>query len=198
MKQSGESEIFIIMLEILIDGPNWKKGDLDNTAILLLPGVYQEYRISQGVKIWPKEGKYLWVAGTRGDPSYTREDIIRAVGADSPDIVCQGFAKHTLDQMEWCVSLLKENPKINHLIVTTAAYHLPRCCLTLLQVLKKSRKTIAISPVPILNPAGDSFSPESSENFVAETKKIQEYQEKEDVLSLESWREYINWRIKKI
>ena len=165
------------------------------TAIFLLPGVHQEYRITEGVKLWPNAGKYLWVAGTRGDPTYSKEDIIAVTGKDSTDIVCGGFARFTPDQMNWCVSLLKQNPHIKHIVVTTAAYHLPRCVLTLLKALKKSGIQIPMTPMPLINPNGDSFSVNGTEDFALEMKKIQEYQQKGDVASLEDWKEYLAWRI---
>ena len=52
--------------------------------------------------------------------------------------------------------------------------------------------------MPILNPSGDSFSPESTEDFAGEANKIKDYQEKGDVATCEEWREYINWRLKRI
>ncbi len=189
------------MSEILLDGPNWKKGKPEETAILVLPGMYQEYRITEGTKFWPDQGEYLWVAGTNGDPAYSRKQIISVIDVDYPNdlhypnIICGEFARHTLDQMEWCVSLLKENTQVKHLIVTTAAYHLPRCTLTLLQVLTKSGMKIPITPLSIRNPSGDSFSPTSTEDLRSEVMKIQQYQEKGDVASLDTWRNYINWRI---
>ena len=85
MSSISELEIFRIFLQILIDGPHWKKGKPEETAIFLLPGVHQEYRITEGVKLWPNAGKYLWVAGTRGDPTYSKEDII-AVTGKGPEI----------------------------------------------------------------------------------------------------------------
>lgn len=194
MFKENELEILRPFFEILVDGPNWKRLNAHQTAILLLPGVHQEYRITEGVKLWPNAGKYLWVAGTRGDPAYTREDIIAVTGKDSVDIVCGGFARFTPDQMNWCVSLLKQNPEIKHLIVTTAAYHLPRCVLTLLQALLKAKMQISMTPMPLINPNGDSFSAYGTEDFALEMKKIQEYQGKGDVASLEDWREYLAWR----
>src|SRR5581483_1060845 len=181
-------------LQILIDGPYWKKGAPEETAILVLPGKHQEYRIRESAIFWPGRGKYFWVAGTRGDPEYTREDIIRIAGNDSLDIVCQGFASHTLAQMEWCARMLQENPRVHHLIVTTAAYHVPRCLLTLLSVLEKLAIKIPITPMPLENPSGNSFSLDGGEDFSSELQKIQEYQAKGDVASLNAWKEYLKWR----
>jgi uncharacterized SAM-binding protein YcdF (DUF218 family) len=195
MSDVNNIEILRAYLEILIDGPDLQKGNPQETAILLLPGKYQKYRITQGVKLWPSQGNWLWIAGTRGDPIYSKKDIISVIGKDSPDVVCQGFAKHTLDQMEWCAALLKQNPHIKHLIITTAAYHLPRCVLTLLQVLTKAEVRIPITPFPLKNPSGDSFSVEGGEDFISEIQKIGEYQQKGDVLSLDVWKEYLSWRI---
>jgi len=187
------------MLTILVDGPQWKRGNPENTAILVLPGIYQEYRIQGGVDIWKQnQSQRLWVAGTRGDPAYPREHIVEVAGVDSPNIVCGEFCHHTPDQMRWCLKMLKDNPEISHLIMTTAAYHLPRCVLTNVAAMEKASVRIPISPIPLTNPNGDSFPPtgkEGWEDWPSEVSKIIMHQTTGDVASLSQWRDYLKWRL---
>ncbi len=186
--------ILRIYLQILVDGSAWKKADPKTTAILLLPGMYQEYRIEEGIKLWPTRGKYLWIGPTRGDTKYTsRKQVVELLREDSKDIIFGEYAANTLEQMHWCVELLKNHPEVSHVIVTTAAYHVPRCVLTLLQVLEKAGKQISLLPWPLQNPTGNSFTAE--ENFQGELERIPLYQEKGDVASLETWNKYLAWRI---
>lgn len=194
-----KTDILRAYLEILVDGPTWKKGKPEETAILILPGYFQEYRIEQGVKLWRGSAKYLFIGPTRKDTFYTsREKIIELLGEDSPDILFGETAANTLEQMQWVSDVLKEHTDIKHIIVTTSAYHLPRCCLTLLNVLQKNNQQIAISPHPLQNPRGDSFSVEGTEDFALEIEKIQEYQTKGDVLSCDDWKKYLDWRLTQI
>lgn len=182
----------------ILETPFWKDSTLRKSAVLILPGGWQDYRIPEGIKHWPEKGKYLWVAGTRGDPFYTRKEIleiidkIKGMSIDSYDIENGGWANNTLDQMLWATELLKKNNEINHLILTTAAYHTPRCVLTCLQtMIKQNISKIVISPIPIYHPEGPSF--ESTE-FKGELERIQKYREKGDVASFKVWEEYVLWR----
>lgn len=187
------------MLTILVDGPQWKRGNPENTAILVLPGIYQEYRIQGGVNLWKQnQNQRLWIAGTRGDPTYTRDQIVQVAGVDSPNIICQGFANHTPDQMHWCQEMLRDNPEVSHLIMATAAYHLPRCVLTNVVAMEKAGRRIPISPIPLTNPNGNSFPPtgkERSEDWPAEVSKIIMYQATGDVASYVQWHDYLQWRL---
>ena len=184
----------------ILEIPFWKDSDLHRSAILILPGVYQNYRITEGVKHWPKKGEYLWVAGTRGDPFYTRREILETIDRKKREHINNhnfengGWQNHTLDQMMWVTELLKKNNNINHIILTTAAYHVPRCTLTLLQTMKKqSIKQVVISPIPIYHRLGPSLE---SESFGGELSRISIYQEKGDVATFETWEEYNMWRNK--
>src|SRR3989344_2098570 len=130
-------------LKKILDIPFWKNADPEKSAILILPGI-QDYRIHEAAKNWPEKGKYLWIAGTRADPFYSRREVIERIGKKRVeaiglnalyDIETQGWANHTLDQMRWATELLKKHPQINHIVLSTAAYHTPRCTLTLLQTM---------------------------------------------------------------
>jgi len=188
------TQIFEMVLQILVDGPMWKRDEPVKTAILILPGI-QEYRITEGVKLWPSRGLHLWVAGTRGDPAYTREQIVEAAGADSPHILHGGFANHTREQMEWCRDLLVLHSEVKHLVVSTAAYHLPRCVLTLVQTMYKAGILIPISPRPLRNPDWNSFAGLDQETIQSEMERIERYQQQGDVASCEIWRDYLQWRL---
>lgn len=184
------------MLQIIGDGPNWfMPGFPSATAILVMPGVHQEYRIQGGIDLWLEDqDQELWIAGTRGDPSYSREQIVRDAGVDSPNIVCGPFCRHTPDQMDWCMEMLKKNPDVEHLIMTTAAYHLPRCVLTNVAAMDKVGMRVHITPIPLFSPCGNSFSADGTEDWVSELSKIIEYQKTGHVASFEQWRNYLDWR----
>ena len=181
MKTIEHDEIVKAMLKILAIPFN-NRIEPERSAILILPGKYQEYRIAEGVKPWPSRAKHLWVAGTSGDPTYTREDVIPYVGEDSPHILVGGHARHTKDQMEWARGLLLDSfPEVEHVIMTTSVYHLPRCVLTFLETMCGTPKRwISISPVPLISPIGDSFSIEDLEG---EIQRIETYQKKGGVAS---------------
>lgn len=185
-------------LKKILKVPFWKNASQEKSAILILPGVYQDFRIPEGAKNWPEKGKYLWVAGTRADPFYTRKEIIEMINKekgkvmDFSDMENGGYQDHTLDQMMWVTELLKAYKDVNHIVVTTAAYHTPRCVLTLLQTMRKqSIKGVVISPVLIDSSLGPSFE---SEEFKGEIKRVSIYQEKGDVASFDVWEDYLRWR----
>ena len=178
--------------------PFWKDSDPNKSAILILPGTQQNYRIYEGTKHWPKKGEYLWVAGTRGDPFYTRKEIFEMIDKTKRRYINNhnfengGWANHTLDQMRWATELLKKNDKINHIILATAAYHVPRCVLTLVQTInRQSIKYVVISPIPIYYCLGPSLD---SEDFYGELSRISTYQKKGDVATFKIWEEYNAWR----
>ncbi len=172
-------EICRRMIEIL-SIPFAEKFSPEQSAILIMPGQYQNWRIEQGTKLWPRKAKHLWVAGTRDDPLYSREDVVQYVRTDSPDILCGGWAKHTLWQREWARDLLLKHQQVGHVILTTAAYHLPRCFLTFLQTLQKANCHREISLVSLLNPTGQSFT---DDQVQAEIDRIGIYQKKGYVAS---------------
>ncbi|MDD5433304.1 MAG: hypothetical protein PHE77_01450 [Candidatus Pacebacteria bacterium] len=177
--------------EILKELPGtWQPGRPEETAVLILPGKFQSFRITEGAKLWPDKGQYLFVAGTRGDPFYSENDIVDLTGKSSLNLFCQGWAEHTPDQMEWIVKLLQKRFSfIKHLIVATAAYHLPRCVLTLVRAMENARYFFQICPWPIWNPLENY--PELLEE---ELNRIFLYQEKGDVAKWENWQQYKEWR----
>ncbi|MDO8470708.1 MAG: hypothetical protein Q7S63_01900 [bacterium] len=176
--------------------PIWEKSDPERTAILVLPGEFQEFRVSEAVKsLWPGKGKHLWVAGTHSNPLYLRRDVLRIVqeeigsGFDTTYIETAGWAANTPGQMYWAAALLKYySTSVEHVIVATAAYHAPRCVLTLLKTMSKTGAECVISVFPILHENG----PHSREPlWVEEEEKIRTYQKKGDVASRLEWDRYL-------
>ena len=188
--------ILIRMAEEVLTLPYWIKADPERSALLILPGI-QEYRIPEGARHWPDEAKHLWVAGTRADPFYTRReivDIIREVTTiegDTSLIENGGWENHTPDQMRWAIELLKKNREVNHLIVCTAAYHIPRTVLTFIKMMLKHEEMTVISSLPLWNPDGPA---RDDQDWQTEISKIGIYQKEGDVASDTEWKEYLDWR----
>jgi hypothetical protein len=189
-------EVLRVFLQILVDGTSWPAGDADCTAVVILPG-QQDYRITRVLQgIWPEAGKYLWIAGTRGDPAIERDDIfgrLLAARGNLPNadfIECQGYAANTPEQMKFVCRMLRKYIDVNHLIVATAAYHLPRCVLTLVKEMKDYGSQRTITPQPLRSFSGNSFAKRSNQVFTLELAKILRYQNSGQVASVEEWEEY--------
>ena len=173
--------------------PFYDRAKISESAIVIPPGQLQEYRIAEGVKLWPSKAKYLWVTGAREKPSYTREQIVSYCQKDSPDILVIKRGWNAKEQVLGIHDLLINRfPWVQHVIVATAAYHLPRWILTFLQTIKDTERQIVISPVPLLNPDGISFS---VEDLRSEIEKIQTYRIKGDVASSRYLNTYLKWRL---
>src|SRR3989344_9134402 len=112
----------------------------ENSAILVLPGYFQRFRITEVKKYWPSKARYLWIAPTRGDSGFTLGEIAQcfACEAREGDIAIGDFARHTQEQMIWALKLLVEKPKVDHIMVSTASYHLPRATLTFLRAMNEA------------------------------------------------------------
>ena len=171
------------------DGCEWAK-----TAIVVLPGMYEDWRVEQGVKLWPGSAKYLVVAGTRGDPSYTRQQIIGYAGTSlqNSNVITGEFVEHTKAQMDWvCRVLQKQLTHVNCLIFTTAIYHVPRCVMTFLQAVADcGLRNIVVVVEPLL---GDLTSQQIASGLMSEAQKIRQYRQKGDVLATDNLQAYFNW-----
>lgn len=192
-------DILRVYFQILIDGPNWNKPDPERTAVVVLPG-QQDYRITRVLQgVWPQRGRYLWVAGTRGDPSIEREDIFGRIYLKNREprrnnfIEIQGWADNTPSQMRWVCKMAKKYTDVNDILITTAAYHLPRCVLTLVKELSLEGAKILITPLPLAGFSGDSFARNSNQDFTREIAKILKYQQAGHVASLDEWKMYFDW-----
>lgn len=164
----------------------------DSTALAILPGV-ADSRLSE--VLWQDYTEKVWVAGTRGDPMYTRtqiEKLIERNGRLPLWLLFQGWADHTPSQMEWVVDLLLQNRLISSLILSTASYHLPRCTLTFIKVWskKKSNKRIKLA----LLPTSDSLVRTeilTSQSHLEEIDRIKLYQQKGDVATADEFFQFL-------
>jgi len=179
----------------------------EKTAILILPGPRDHsYREEQGIRIWKKNklAKYLLVAGTNESPAITIEDIRGLCGVSTgfSNLFFCRKAKNTKEQMEWALSMLENYipTTVEHIIVSTAAYHAPRCFLTFLASVTAKDKRLIISCLPVYNPEKpdtDYFGLARTGNtgIEGELKRIIEYQKNGDVASLDDYLNYLKWRL---
>lgn len=181
----------------------------EDTAILFLPGGNgHEYRQKEIVRHWRdgKLAKYLFFSGRSEEPPYTRKYVtdLAQVSLDDPRIFFTPKARHTYEETEWAMGLINELFFIRHIIIGTAAYHLPRGFLTLLHSLEKRKweREIIISSLPaynLENPSVDftGFSWTGNTGILGEMQRILKYQQKpyEHVASIPSFWEYLKWRL---
>lgn len=169
--------------------------DPRNEAIVIFPGEYQLWRVETGIRVWStRKGARLWVAGTAGNPAYTKPDILNLIreiaGVDHPyddgDIECAGWASNTLDQAKWLLELLKANPEVEHLHMVTAMYHLPRAILTCLKQMILQKRFVTIRAVPILQ--GPKFD---DPDGLVEMEKIPRYQALGHVATPEEFEQHL-------
>lgn len=183
------------LAELVRTLPSWEKSDPETSAILVLPGEHQEFRIPEALKFWPVFAKHLWVAGTCSNPFYARRDVLRIIRGrkglvpfDDTYVETAGWAEHTPGQMSWAVALLRHNSSVNHIIVVTAAYHVSRAVLTLIKAMEKAGLECAISLIPIFHEDGPA---PGSKEWEEEIAKIPVYQAKGDVASEEEFGRYV-------
>lgn len=185
-----ELKVLKEMLQIL-SIPFCSRVKQSESAVVIAPGEFQNYRLTEGAKLWPVEAKHLWVTGALEEHKYTREQVVKECGSDSPYIVLLERGWNSKEQALAIRDLLVDDfPEVRHVIVATAAYHLPRWILTFLQVMKDRR--MILSPAPLLNPKDPSFS---ARELKSEIEKILTYRAKGDVASARYFKTYLAWRL---
>jgi len=172
----------------------------EETAVVILPGGGVKNPPTRLTEVpWEDYTDDLWVAGTRGDPYYTREDIIGHIARDGrlpARLATQDFAFHTPAQMAWVAKQLKNNLFINHLILSTATYHLPRAVLTFIRVWNKEgeKRKLSIGIIPTSNPSKKllTIPSDTSRTQAEEFERIELYQKKGDVATHDEFYEFIS------
>ncbi|OIO46958.1 MAG: hypothetical protein COY09_02680 [Candidatus Portnoybacteria bacterium CG_4_10_14_0_2_um_filter_39_11] len=180
------------------------KKQLKRSAVTLMPGYEEKYRVTKGIKFWQDtEIKYLLIAGTRGDSGFENNDIAldigkkatfiklgqgRMVAPEKTEIKLGGYCANTKDQMLWLIDCLG-GLKIDYLILATAAYYLPRCWLTCLQTLKTNKiHRLKLFVKPLCDPENPILP---VDKILEEAKKIEAYRTKGDVASVDDLRAYL-------
>lgn len=170
--------------------------DPRNEAIVIFPGEDQLWRVTTGIHVWlTRKGARLWVAGTAGNPAYTKPDIFNLIreiaGVDHPynddDIECGEWANNTLDQAKWVLELLKANPEVEHLHMVTAIYYLPRAILTCLKQMIVEDRFAHIRAFPIMPESPRFDDPEG----LTEMEKLLRYQALGHVATQAEWGKYL-------
>lgn len=173
----------------------------DATALAIFPGggnrTVSDKRISE-VK-WARFTWRVWVAGTRGDPEYTDDEVRSLISRKHilpPLLEIQGVAEHTLNQMRWIVHLLLEKKNVCTIILSTAQYHLPRCVLTFVQTWKNEgdARKLRIFVLPTSNPKESDLNEcneGTSTNIEEELKRIALYQKKGHVATLRDLKNFL-------
>ncbi|MDO8655437.1 MAG: ElyC/SanA/YdcF family protein [bacterium] len=174
------------------------------TAVVVFPGEHQEWRIQEAAKVLQKvDSPHFWIAGTAGNPFYLRETILeemeRAIGSVeryrySPLLVCGAFANDTRDQARFVLELLKARPEVTHLVLTTAAYHLPRCVLTCIKQMMLQDKRAVIYTTP----SGAETIRPGNQELEEEIAKIPRYQAQGDIATWDELERYLAWRVLEI
>lgn len=178
---------------------NNSKASRAETVVLILPGGGHGSPPTRLTEVnWSEYSDSLWVAGTRGDPAYTREEILEYVTRNNKSPVSletQIDAQHTPEQMEWAVSLLMRDTFTNHLIISTASYHLVRGVLTFVKMWEKhgdNRKlSIGIIPTSDPNPEVVATPSTTSRTLEEELARIELYQKQGDVATATGFYEFV-------
>ena len=179
---------------------NHKETPRAETVVLILPGGGHGVSPTRLTEVnWADYSDNLWVAGTRGDPAYTHEEILEYVtknGKLPNSLETQLFAQHTPDQAYWAVDLLVRNIHINHLIISTASYHLVRGVLTFVKMWQKhgDARKLSISIISTSDPSPEVVATPSATSLTLEEElaRIELYQEKGDVASASEFYEFMS------
>lgn len=180
------------------------KKQLKRSAVMLMPGYEEKYRITKGIRFWQDTKiKYLLIAGTRGDSGFEEKGITLDVGKKSiriqlgrnrmatpenEEIKLGGYYTNTKDQMLWLVDCLSDL-EIDYLILATAAYHVPRCWLTCSQTLKTNKiHRLKLFVKPLCDPENPILP---ADKILGEAKKIEAYRTKGHVASADDLRAYL-------
>lgn len=194
MPKQSTLELYEQVFALEVNNRTMERG---TTAVLILPGGgigLGPTRLTEPQ--WQRYADDLWIGGTRGDPAYTREEIVMYVARERKlptRLEMQGFARHTPDQMEWATDTLQDEIFINNLIVSTAKYHTPRCVLTFVKTWMKrgdSRK-LRLGILPSSNPR-QVLKTATNQTIVGELERIEKYQANGDVATAKEFREFLS------
>jgi hypothetical protein len=193
--------IAAVMAQINGLSPPYGSPIPEQSAMLILPGPKgHDYRVWQGTDAFKfsKRAHYLFIAGNQpsADLDY---DLIRSrfnTEVEEGKVIIEERSENTLTQVQWAFGQqLIRTQTVQHLIICSAACHTPRAFLTALSVMNKFDKTGHgrwLSALPVYDPA----NPLSDLAYMeSEVEKIERYQIKGDVATLDEYRAYMQWRL---
>jgi lipopolysaccharide export LptBFGC system permease protein LptF len=174
-------------------------------ALVIMPGLGENWRIEQAIKIWEnnnKENKFLLISGVNQKEKTAFPFSIENFKKPpfnlkrEQNVYTQEHADHTKAQAEWIISKVKEL-NIQSLSLFVSPFHLLRAYSTLLKAfINSNNERIVIIPNPIKIPPSTNI-PEVNSNawdlVQGELDRIKIYQEKGDVASYEELKDYLNW-----
>jgi hypothetical protein len=196
-----KSQTYTVHEEVMRLGVNIPKGILrPEVAILILPGGGAGVPPTRLTEVkWQLLSDDVLVAGTRGDPAYTREEIVTYLARDGklPErLETQLFAQHTPEQMLWAVERLRRNGLIRHVVLSTARYHTTRCVLTFIRAWGKKGdgRRLMLGIMPTSDPPEEVLAVPSttSRTLEEELTRIELYQQKGDIATAEEYEHFMS------
>jgi len=200
------SHIATLIIQVLTIPINNFKPDALAT---ITTGMGEKERIIAPVQAWNTNdypsAQYLLIAGANDQEKYYDEigfdhlvDPPYNLSRLTARVICQPRDQHkdlnTKGQMEWLVRVASQLG-INCMLLYAPPYHITRAYLTLLKVVLKTNASLIVAPKPLEVPPSTITSEmgvQVREMIPGEIRRIQEYQNKGDVATLEELEYYID------
>lgn len=173
-------------------------------AIVVFPGMGEEWRLLKAVKIWNKHRNItrLLVGGMyRGEGTYTEVTIETLRHLSTPiqreaGVIFQDTANYTKQQTDWVVEQISKYD-ISNVGLIISPYHLLRAYCTLIHSMKEfNHSYIPIIPIPV-QVAPSVIIPETGVDAwrmaSGEYERMEKYQQKGDVATYDEVRGYLAW-----
>jgi hypothetical protein len=164
---------------------------------ILLGGGSQEACANRLVEAKPLQyTNRVFVAGFREPWEFAPETVLRMLNVwsevEGRHVHIQKEAQITPDQMHWIAERLVADTEITALVMSTAAYHLPRCVLTFVKTWAKQgdKRKLALRLLPTRNFKPTSLST-TNQTVQGELERIALYQEKGDVATPDEFFDFI-------
>lgn len=192
----------LIAMAIMVYSLPRPVGDTD--AILVLPGLGEEWRLTTAIATWNTNPnvKHLLVAGSYSGERTWFEPTLEILSAEPYNltrregVVISPHAHHTKEQAAWVSRMVRELG-INSLALVVSPYHLLRAYLTILEsLLTSSGQGVAMLPLPVPVPPHVAIPETGStawEMVPGEVARIHTYQEMGDVATYEQLQTYLEW-----
>lgn len=175
----------------------------DKTALLVFLGGGNWHTCDLRLQVpWPIFTDKVWVAGMREencidyDLEVVKKQLMRG-GRYPSHLRNQGWVEllNTRDQMLFAVEQVRSDATINHLVLSTAKYHVVRCALTFMKMWLQEGdgRNLDISILPTSDPNKEEVADVVGTNTLpeAELDRIEIYQDKGDVATAEDLERFL-------